>query len=87
MVTKFRVRLKAAHDAKGQSVYEVAAALKISKNTVQRYAKDEEVLQDQLKIVIVELAKYYGVPYESVVDIVEVDDVEGQTKTLLAVPA
>lgn len=84
MAIKFRVRLKAAHDAKGQSVYEVAEALGISKNTVQRYAKDEEVLQDQLKIAVAQLAKYYGVPYESVVDVVEVDDVEGQTETPFA---
>jgi hypothetical protein len=85
---KYRIRLKAAHDATGKSPYEVAADLRMSNNTVRKYAENEEVLQDQITIGIAILAKYYGVPYSSVVDVVEVDDdTEGQTKTLLAIPA
>jgi transcriptional regulator with XRE-family HTH domain len=86
---KFKVSLKEAHEKTGLSIYEVAKQLGMSKNTVLRFVEDKPAIVGRLDSAVLILAEFYKVSWKDVVEEVSDEDSseEGQTKTLLAIPA
>lgn len=69
----FRIRLKPAHDKSGLSFYRVAKDTGLSNTTVRKYCDIEYVDSSRIPLVVVELAKYYGVDWRSdeVIELIE----------------
>jgi hypothetical protein len=87
--SRILIKLKEAHAAKGESVYEVAKNLNMSYNTVKKYVKDDAIVESMPPDVL-RLASYYGLDWRDVVQVIEVseeDESSGQLKTLLAAMA
>ncbi len=79
---KFRVRLKAIHEATGLTQYAVAKQSGVSINTVVRYTENDEILLDRFEPIVVKLLKFYGLNWRDpdVIEIVnEKGDVEPET--------
>ena len=84
--SRILIKLKEAHQAKGESVYQVAKNLNMSYNTVRKYVK-EDIIVELMPPDVLRLAAYYGRDWHDVVWVIEVpeeDEPTGQFKTLLA---
>lgn len=81
---RFRLHLQAIHKQSGFSVYDVAEALGMSKNTVWKYVRPDVVEFDYLPSTVLDLCEFYGVDWrdKSILEVFE-ESTEGQQKPLL----
>lgn len=70
----YRIQLKKHHQKKGLSIYKVAAALGISKNTVQRYSFADVVEVTQINASLAALCDFYGVDFHDVVTVRKIEE-------------
>ncbi len=88
MASRFKINLHDAHIKSGLTIYAVAKSLDMNFNTVNKYVS-KNLTVERLSPEVKKLAAFYGLSWTdpSVVEIVETDEDESQTKSLLAVPA
>lgn len=85
--SRILIKLKDAHAAKGESIYQVAKNLNMNYNTAKRFVT-QDVIVEKMPPDVLRLAAYYGCNLQDVVWVIEVQDDEedssGQLKTVLA---
>jgi hypothetical protein len=67
---KYKINLKAAHEASGLSVYRVVKDTKIAPHTVNLYAT-QIVIMPNMTNAVATLAQYYGVDLKTAFELVE----------------
>ena len=80
----FKVYLKAAHDKKGLSAYQVSKESGVHINTVKRYTDEDGVTTGALYTAVVQLIGYYGLDWRDSNVLEVIEDETKNENTLLA---
>lgn len=78
MAKRFKVRLKAAHDATGLTAYAVWKQTGVAINTVEKYTQQDELVADYIPATVIRLAEFYGLDWRDpkVIEVVEDPEME-----------
>jgi transcriptional regulator with XRE-family HTH domain len=88
VVRRFRIKLRAAHEATGLTPYRVAKETGIAQATVRKYIERNSIEADYLPLTVIRLAEYYGVDWRnpSVIEVIE-DESDPEISTPLLASA